>query len=76
MARNDGRIEPGQKLSSAISAQGVEPAQEAADRVLGAGTGFVAAGRTGIAYAPVFLQLSAKPSFYSRQAATGGNDCR
>lgn len=39
MARNDGRIEPGQKLSTAISARAWNRAQEAADRVLGAGTG-------------------------------------
>lgn len=44
MARNDGRIEPGQKLSSAISARAWNRAQDAADRVLGAGTGFGAGG--------------------------------
>jgi hypothetical protein len=40
MARNDGRIEAGQKLAGAISARAWNRAQEAADRVLGAGTGF------------------------------------
>jgi hypothetical protein len=39
MARPDGRIEKGQRLSSAISARAWNRAQEAADRVLGAGTG-------------------------------------
>jgi hypothetical protein len=39
MARPDGRIEKGQRLSSAISAKAWNRAQEAADRVLGAGTG-------------------------------------
>lgn len=42
MARNDGRIEPGQKLSSAISARAWNRAQDAADRVLGVGTGMTA----------------------------------
>jgi len=36
MARPDGRIEKGQRLSSAISARAWNRAQEAADRVLGA----------------------------------------
>jgi hypothetical protein len=40
MGRPDGRIEKGQRLSSAISAKAWNRAQEAADRVLGAGTGF------------------------------------
>lgn len=39
MARTDGRIEPGQKLSTAISARAWNRAQQAADVVLGAGTG-------------------------------------
>jgi len=39
MARPDGRIEKGQRLASAISARAWNRAQEAADRVLGAGTG-------------------------------------
>ena len=39
MARTDGRIEPGQKLSTAISARAWNRAQDAADRVLGVGTG-------------------------------------
>jgi len=39
MARNDGRIEAGQKLAGAISARAWNRAQDAADRVLGAGTG-------------------------------------
>ena len=44
MARNDGRIEAGQKLAGAISAKAWNRAQDAADRVLGAGTGFAAGG--------------------------------
>lgn len=44
MARNDGRIEPGQKLSSAISARAWNRAQLAADMVLGVGTGATADG--------------------------------
>jgi hypothetical protein len=48
MARPDGRIEKGQRLGSAISARAWNRAQEAADRVLGAGTGVEAgAGTTG-----------------------------
>jgi hypothetical protein len=47
MARPDGRIEKGQRLSSAISARAWNRAQEAADRVLGAGTGFEADGIRG-----------------------------
>jgi len=47
MARPDGRIEKGQRLSSAISARAWNRAQEAADRVLGAGTGFEADGVRG-----------------------------
>lgn len=39
MARPDGRIEKGQRLSSAISARAWNRAQEAADRVLGAQPG-------------------------------------
>jgi len=39
MARPDGRIEKGQRLATAISARAWNRAQEAADRVLGAGTG-------------------------------------
>lgn len=42
MARNDGRIEPGQRLSTAISARAWNRAQQAADVVLGAGTGTAA----------------------------------
>jgi hypothetical protein len=44
MARNDGRIEAGQKLAGAISARAWNRAQDAADRVLGAGAGFAAGG--------------------------------
>ena len=40
MARNDGRIEPGQKLAGAISARAWNRAQDAADRVFGVGAGF------------------------------------
>lgn len=42
MPRADGRIEPGQKLTSAISARAWNRAQQAADIVLGANTGFAA----------------------------------
>lgn len=42
MPRNDGRIEPGQKLAGAISARAWNRAQDAADRVLGVATGFSA----------------------------------
>lgn len=48
MARPDGRIEPGQKLSTAISARAWNRAQEAADRVLGAGTGATGDGVAGV----------------------------
>lgn len=41
MARNDGRIEKGQSLRTAISAKAWNRAQEAADRVLGAQPGIV-----------------------------------
>jgi hypothetical protein len=44
--RPDGRIEPGQKLASAISARAWNRAQDAADIVLGERTGFGAEGRT------------------------------
>jgi hypothetical protein len=47
MARNDGRIEPGQKLAGAISARAWNRAQDAADRVLGVGTGMTGGGATG-----------------------------
>jgi len=48
MARPDGRIEKGQRLSSAISARAWNRAQEAADRVLGVTPGVEAgAGTTG-----------------------------
>jgi hypothetical protein len=42
MARPDGRIEPGQPLRGAISAKAWNRAQDAADLVLGAGTGIEA----------------------------------
>lgn len=48
MARPDGRIEKGQRLSSAISARAWNRAQEAADRVLGAGAGIAAEGGGGV----------------------------
>lgn len=44
MARNDGRIEKGQRLSSAISAKAWNRAQQAADVVLGAQPGAVGDG--------------------------------
>ena len=47
MARTDGRIEPGQRLSTAISARAWNRAQQAADVVLGAGTGAVGEGQQG-----------------------------
>jgi hypothetical protein len=52
MARNDGRIEPGQKLAGAISARAWNRAQDAADRVLGVGTGFTGGGASGADPAP------------------------
>lgn len=52
MARNDGRIEKGQRLSSAISARAWNRAQEAADRVLGAQPGTEGAGLTSATPAP------------------------
>jgi hypothetical protein len=42
MPRQDGRIEPGQKLSKAISARAWNRAQEAADIVMGSRQGFTA----------------------------------
>lgn len=47
MARPDGRIEKGQRLSSAISARAWNRAQEAADRVLGAQPGVSGDGVSG-----------------------------
>lgn len=47
MARNDGRLEKGQRLSGAISARAWNRAQDAADRVLGARPGFAADGPGG-----------------------------
>lgn len=50
MPRSDGRIEPGQKLTSAISARAWNRAQDAADLVLGQRLGFMpgdVAGYTG-----------------------------
>lgn len=47
MARKDGRIEPGQSLSSAISAKAWNRAQDAADIVLGQRPGFTAGGVQG-----------------------------
>jgi hypothetical protein len=44
MPRPDGRIEPGQPLRGAISAKAWNRAQDAADLVLGAGTGIEAGG--------------------------------
>jgi hypothetical protein len=52
MARNDGRIEAGQKLAGAISAKAWNRAQDAADRVLGVGTGITGGGATGADPAP------------------------
>lgn len=47
MARKDGRVEPGQPLSSAISARAWNRAQDAADVVLGQRPGFAAGGVQG-----------------------------
>lgn len=47
MPRKDGRIEPGQSLSSAISARAWNRAQDAADAVLGQRPGFAAGGVQG-----------------------------
>jgi hypothetical protein len=62
--RPDGRIEPGQKLASAISARAWTRAQDAADIVLGERTGFGAEGPQGqpdqlrhtVFFLPDFLQ--------------------
>jgi hypothetical protein len=67
MARNDGRIEPGQKLAGAISAKAWNRAQDAADRVLGAGTGFAAGGSQ---------DGSAPYTFVYAKNATGGTVAR
>jgi hypothetical protein len=62
MARPDGRIEKGQRLSSAISARAWNRAQEAADRVLGAGTGAEAGPLSLLEYSIVVpVQLTAAP---------------
>jgi hypothetical protein len=62
MARPDGRIEKGQRLSSAISARAWNRAQEAADRVLGAGTGAEAGPLSLLQYSIVVpVQLTAAP---------------
>jgi len=47
MARKDGRVEPGQPLSSAVSARAWNRAQDAADVVLGQRPGFAAGGVQG-----------------------------
>jgi hypothetical protein len=52
MARPDGRIEKGQRIRSAISARAWNRAQDAADRVLGAGTGATGGGYSGADPAP------------------------
>lgn len=44
MARPDGRVEPGQRISSAFSARAWNRAQDAADIVLGSKTGLAAGG--------------------------------
>lgn len=63
MARNDGRIEPGQKLAGAISARAWNRAQDAADRVLGVGTGFGAGGFSDLQYAIVVpVRLTTVPA--------------
>jgi hypothetical protein len=62
MARPDGRIEKGQRLATAISARAWNRAQEAADRVLGAGTGAEAGPLSLLEYSIVVpVQLTAAP---------------
>jgi len=51
MSRPDGRIEPGQRVASAISARAWNRAQDAADVVLGERPNFAAAGPRGPGYA-------------------------
>jgi hypothetical protein len=61
MARPDGRIEKGQRLSSAISARAWNRAQEAADRVLGA--------RLGSDAGPIASNAAPYTWVYARNAA-------
>jgi hypothetical protein len=58
--RNDGRIEPGQKLSTAISARAWNRAQDAADLVLGQRTDF---GANGSQAFPNSIVVRIPPSF-------------
>jgi hypothetical protein len=70
MARPDGRIEKGQRLSSAISARAWNRAQEAADRVLGAGTGVEAGGQT-IRSLPSLRTQIGVSGFYGQAVSPG-----
>jgi hypothetical protein len=72
MARPDGRIEKGQRLSTAISARAWNRAQEAADRVLGAGTGVEANGVIPLRLPGVRVPLAGK-GFYGQVATFGSN---
>jgi hypothetical protein len=65
--RNDGRIEPGQRLSTAISARAWNRAQDAADIVLGQRIGFGADGSQAfpnsivVRIPPTFPRISQEP---------------
>jgi hypothetical protein len=65
--RQDGRIEPGQKLSGAISARAWNRAQDAADIVLGERTGFGAQGKS-VAHLPSLRATINGPRGYYGQA--------
>ena len=73
MARNDGRIEKGQPLRTAISARAWNRAQEAADRVLGAqpGTAGDGASVTSAPYTWVYGQSSSAVTRWAVMAITG-----
>jgi len=68
MARPDGRIEKGQRLSSAISARAWNRAQEAADRVLGVTPGIEAAATSGNLRAVTIAARWSKTNANSRMA--------
>ena len=73
MARNDGRIEKGQPLRTAISARAWNRAQEAADRVLGAQPGTAGEGSsvTSAPYTWVYGQSSSAVTRWAVMAITG-----
>jgi len=73
MSRPDGRLEPGQPLRGAISARAWNRAQDAADLVLGAGTGVEAGvGSTALKpYSWAFCQPSVTVARWGVLAITG-----